>query len=118
MPVDVGAWRTVVEQVVGWIANEEGQRRAWFGRGPDVSSPDDDFCAFFGDAAIPEFLDRIDARLSPRQMEAGRQLVSLMRELSDATPQHIDPESLIDDPRWQQIRAAAARFSAELSERC
>src|SRR5260370_34495931 len=107
MSLDIDAWKNVVKQVVGGLADEDLQRRAWFGSGPEVSSPDDDFCAFFGDIAIEDFLDRDDAGLDKKQREAGRRLVSLMRDLSARTPQHIDPSELIDDPRWRQVREAA-----------
>jgi hypothetical protein len=115
MATNIDVWRTVVEDVVRWIADEQGQRRAWFGIGPEVSSPDEDFCAFFDDAAVPEFLDRADARLNATQREAGERLVRLMHKLADATPEHIAPETLIDDPRWQEVRRVAANFLAELS---
>ena len=117
MSLDVAAWKGVIKQVVGGLADEAAQRRAWFGTGPEVSSPDDDFCAFFGDVAIEDFLERDDAGLTAKQREAGLHLVSLMRALARETPTHIDPAQLIDDPRWQRVREAAARFSASLSER-
>jgi hypothetical protein len=110
MAVDVKAWRQVVEDVVGGIADEAEQRRSWFGIGPEESSPDEDFCQFFGDAAIEEFLERRDTGLSKKQIEAGRHLLKLMRALADETPDHIEPANLIDDPRWQKIREVAARF--------
>lgn len=110
MAVDVKAWRRVVEQVVDGLADEALQRRAWFGVGPEESSPDEEFCMFFGDAAIEEFLDRDDVGLSASQLAAGRHLLKLMRELSDQTPDHIEPADLIDDPRWRRVRQAAARF--------
>ncbi|HWD60179.1 MAG TPA: hypothetical protein VG308_17975 [Stellaceae bacterium] len=111
MAVDVKAWRRVVEDVVAGLADEAMQRRAWFGLGPEVSSPDDEFCMFFGDAAVEEFLERDDTGLGAGQRAAGRHLFKLMRDLSDQTPEHIEPEALIDDPRWQEIRNAAARFA-------
>ena len=110
MAVDLNAWRKVLEEVVDSIADEDLQRRAWFGLGPEVWSPDEAFCQFFGDAAIEEFLDRNDAGLNEPQLKAGRDLMALMRELSDQTPEHIKPSELIDDPRWRKIRKAAARF--------
>ncbi len=110
MAVDLSAWRKVVEEVVGGIADEALQRRAWFGIGPEESSPDEEFCQFFDDAAIEEFLGRDDTGLNEQQREAGRHLLKLMRELSDHTPDHVKPSDLIDDPRWQKIREAAARF--------
>jgi hypothetical protein len=117
MAVDVKAWRRIVEQTVDGIADEALQRRAWFGIGPEESSPDEEFCMFFGDAAIEEFLDRHDVGLDAKQIEAGRHLLKLMRGLSDETPDHIEPADLIDDPRWQNIRKAAARFHKLLQTR-
>ncbi|HWA49041.1 MAG TPA: hypothetical protein VG742_12235 [Dongiaceae bacterium] len=114
MPVDLKAWRKVVEQTVGAIADESLQRRSWFGLGPEISSPGEEFNQFFGDSAIVEFLQRDDNGLNDLQAEAARHLVKLMEDLSSQLPQHIKPEDLIDDPRWKRIRVAAARFSALL----
>src|SRR6185295_14328021 len=110
MTTDLDAWRKVLADVVDSIADEDLQRRAWFGLGPEVWSPDEAFCQFFGDAAIEEFLDRHDTGLSEPQRKAGRDLIAMMRELSDQTPEHLKPSELIDDPRWRKIRKAAARF--------
>ena len=110
MAVNLHAWRKVVEQVVGGLADEALQRRSWFGVGPEESSPDEEFCMFFDDAAIEAFLERDDTGLDEGQINAGKHLVKLMNALSDQTPEHIEPENLIDDPRWREIRKAAARF--------
>jgi len=110
MAVDLDAWRNVVKEVVGAIADESYQRRAWFGVGPEESSPDEGICQFFGYAAIEEFLDRNDKGLRATQIKAGRHLVKLMSQLAAQTPEHIEPSELIDDPRWRKIREAAARF--------
>jgi hypothetical protein len=115
MPIDLNSWRNVIKQVVDSIADENLQRRAWFGIGPEVSSPDDEFNAFFGDAAILEFLARDDTGLNDLQREAGRYLAKLMCDLSNETPDRIEPYSFIDDPRWKKIREAAARFSTLLA---
>jgi hypothetical protein len=114
MPINLSAWRRVIEQVVDGIADESCQRRSWFGLGPEISSPNDEFNRFFGDAAIEEFLQSDDNGLNDLQAEAGKHLARLMRDLSRQTPQHIEPDDLIDDPRWKRIREAAARFSALL----
>jgi hypothetical protein len=110
MPVDMRAWRKALFEVVDSIADEELQRRSWLGSGPEEWSPDEAFCQYFGDAGAEEFLGRTDTGLSQRQIEAGRELTALMRQLSDETPAHIKPADLIDDPRWRKIREAAARF--------
>jgi hypothetical protein len=107
---DMAAWRKVVEQVVSGLADEKMQRRAWFGPGPEQNSPEEMFNQFFGDAAIPEFLRREDTGLNERQMELGSQLVGLMEKLSTDTPDHIEPDDLIDDPRFRRVREAASVF--------
>jgi hypothetical protein len=117
MPIDLNSWRNVIKQVVDSIADENLQRRAWFGIGPEVSSPNDEFNAFFGDAAIVEFLARDDTGLNDLQRAAGRYLAQLMSDLSKQIPDYIEPCGLIDDPRWKKIREAAARFSALLATR-
>jgi hypothetical protein len=114
MAVDMPAWRRTVEEVVSGIADEALQRRAWFGIGPEQSSPDEEFCMFFDDAAVDEFLDRHDTGLDERQRKVGKHLVKLMQELSNQTPEHVEAADLIDDPRWKKIRKAAARFRALL----
>jgi len=110
MPLDLKSWRKTIEQVVGGIADEALQRRAWFGIGPEESSPDEEFCMFFDDAAVPEFLERDDTGLNEEQVRAGKDLVKLMGELADQTSEHVEPKDLIDDPRWQEVRKAASRF--------
>jgi hypothetical protein len=115
MPVDLSTWRNVIKQAVDGIADEGLQRRAWFGIGPEESSPDEDICQFLDDAAIEDFLNREDAGLNDLQMEAGRHLLTLTRDLLGQIPQQVDPSVLIDDPRWRRIREAAARFSILLA---
>jgi hypothetical protein len=117
--VDIDAWRKTIEQVVDGIADEQLQARAWFGIGPEESSPEEMFNQFLGDAAIEEFLGREDNGLNLVQIEAGWKLVKLMRRLSEQTPnfpEFIDPSKMIDDPRWMEIRETASPFSALLSK--
>jgi isocitrate dehydrogenase kinase/phosphatase len=119
MPVNIEAWRKVVEQGVDGLADEELQRRAWFGIGPEQSSPEETINQFLGDAAIREFLSRKDTGLNDLQIESGRTLIKLTEELLKEMPKDrkfIDPSKLIDDPRWKKIREAATRFLALLSE--
>jgi hypothetical protein len=118
MCVNISSWRKVVEQGANGLADEQFQRRSWFGIGPEESSPEETINQFLGDAAIREFLGRNDNGLNDRQSESGRHLVNLMEEFLKSTsgnPKFIDPSSLIDDPRWKDIREAATRFSTLLS---
>jgi hypothetical protein len=117
MPVNIETWRKIIEQGTDGIADEELQRRAWFGIGPEEGSPEETINQFLGDAAIREFLSRKDTGLNELQIEAGRRLINLIERLLKEMPQgyrFIDPSKLIDDPRWNEIREAATRFSAFL----
>jgi isocitrate dehydrogenase kinase/phosphatase len=117
MPVNMEAWRKIIEQGTDGIADEELQRRAWFGIGPEESSPEETINQFLGDAAIREFLSRKDAGLNELQIESGRHLVDLIEKFLKEMPQgyrFIDPSKLIDDPRWSEVREAATRFLALL----
>ena len=119
MPVNIKTWRKLIEQGVAGIADEAFQRRAWFGVGPEQSSPEETINQFLGDAAIREFLSRADTGLSHLQIEAGRNLISLLDKLLKEMPKgykFFDPSKLIDDPRWRDIRNAATLFLALLSQ--
>ena len=119
MSVNIDKWFTVIKQTVEFMADEEATRRAWFGIGPEVDSPGENFCQFFGDAAVMEFLDRTDHGLTPPQFAALKDLAALMRKLSDETPDDIDTAigaELINDPRWKEIISASDRFLKLLPE--
>ena len=86
------SWLKVVEQVVGAIADEDLQRRAWFSVGPEASSPNEEIAQFSGDAAIEEFLSRNDAGLSELQVASGRHLIHLICQLREKTSREIAGE--------------------------
>ncbi|MCO5081986.1 MAG: hypothetical protein M9955_10070 [Rhizobiaceae bacterium] len=115
MTADMNAWGKVVREAVAGLADEAVQRRSWFGLGPEVSSPDEAFNQFFGDAAIEEFLKLPENGLNQQQHDACAALVEMMETLSKYTPQSISSDTLIDDPRWVAIRAQAAQVSRLLS---
>jgi hypothetical protein len=114
MTVDIEAWRKVFKQVVAGLADEDSQRRGWFGVGPEQSSPAEAFNMFFGDVGSKELLARQDSGFTVPQQQAAHDLYNRMRKLSDETPARIDPNDLIDDPRWIEVRNAAARLLALL----
>lgn len=113
MPVDMKVWKKLVKDAVSGIADESLQRRAWFGIGPEVSSPEEEFCQLFNDASIEEYFDRNDNGLNQNQLKLGKHLVALMNDLGDEifkSQKFVDPNKLIEDPRWIKIREAARKF--------
>jgi len=104
---DMAVWRGLILDEVRSIADEEQQRKTWFGEGPWVDSPTEQFCAFFDNASVPEFLAHSDNRLNEQQKLHLTQLSALMRYVSDSIHGFIRPVDLIDDPRWEEIRKQA-----------
>jgi hypothetical protein len=111
---DIAAWRRVVEQTVSGVADEELQRRSWFGNGPEIFSPEEAFNQVLDDAALEEFLLLDSNGLTDLQRVSGKRFLKLVEDLSAQTPQFIDPAKLIDDPRWKLVRKSAAHFLAVL----
>ena len=107
MAEDMTVWRKLVIDEIRTLSDEEFQRKAWFGEGQWQSSPDEDFCLFFDNARVPEFLAHADNGLDKLQASRLARLSDMMRHLSDNLPNAIKPEELIDDPRWQAIRDQA-----------
>jgi hypothetical protein len=117
MAEDMTVWFGLVKNAVGWLADEDAQRRAWFGLGPEQSSPGETFNAFLDDASVEEYLKRDNTGLNLRQRKALTGLTKMMRKLSDATPKLIDKEigpAFIDDPRWKEVIKTAKETLALL----
>jgi len=117
MAEDMNVWFGLVKDAVGWLADEEKQRRSWSGQGPEISSPGETFNSFLDDAAVEEYLKRDNTGLNQRQLEALTRLTKMMRKLSDETPTFIDKEigaAFIDDPRWKAVILAAQEALALL----
>lgn len=115
MPVNMAIWRENVRSIIEDISEEAKQRRAWFGIGSEIWSAGDAFINFFDDFAVDEFIERPDCGWNDEQIRVGRRLSQLMRKLSDETPEFIEPDELIDDPRWIEIRGVASQLLRLLS---
>jgi hypothetical protein len=118
MPTDMNIWRNLVKQRVESIADEQYQRHEWFDNAKNTwFFPEEMFCKFFDDAAAEDFFNRNDTGLNAQQLNTGKHLVSLMKQLSDQIPKTksgIDPARLINDPLMIKCREAAKEFLALL----
>ena len=108
--IDLPAWYNVVIDAVDAVADEDFQRRAWSGQGPEESSPDETVNQLLGDAAFEAFLARADNGLTAVQLEAGEKLLTAMTLFVVSTPATLYA-GIIDDPMWRDVRAAAVSFS-------
>jgi len=111
-------WKIAISDVVRNITNEEFQRTAWFGLSPtQISSPEELLSQFLDDFDFNDFLNSSELNLTPKQKAAGEVLKSKMESFADATPKHLDPQVVMDDARWKEIRIAAQAFLETLDER-
>lgn len=102
-------WIGQIVDVAREIASREFQERAWFGIGPEVSSPDEMYNSLFEDNTFDLFLEKYAATLTPRQTKAWSDL-RCKREEYDQQPEKLDPHRVINDPEWQNVRESAAHF--------
>jgi hypothetical protein len=111
----MNVWRSVAVNATRGVADEALQKRCWFGIGPEVGDPDEFVNQFF-EASLREFLEHPDNALTPLQISTGRKLQRSIEEFTASTPSILKPQDVIDDPRWRDVRAAAAEFLASLGE--
>ena len=114
--MDFETWKNMILTVAAQISDREYQRRSWFDKGHDVSSPDELYNGLFDDSMIEEFLDTHAKDLTEDQRSAGRELVRQMNQYADVTPEHLDPTTTFDDPRWENIRRSALSFVRAMRE--
>jgi len=106
--MDFGIWRRNVIGAARRAADREYQERVWFGRGTERDSPDDLICTFMDDLVFANFLRHPMLR-QPERIAATR-LYEAVQAYADSTPKHLVPSTVIDDPRFEDVRIAAREF--------
>jgi|SRR6267143_6687536 hypothetical protein len=106
--MDFGLWRQNVIDAARRAADRTYQQRVWFGQGPEVDSPNELLCTFLDDLVFEEFL--VHPKLSHRERTAASHLYKTVETYADCTPKTLKPSDVIDDPRFESVRRAAAEF--------
>lgn len=113
MAEDMEIWLKMVRTQVSWLADEEAQRRAWFGIGPEVDDPTESFEQFLSNAAVEEFLQRDNTGLSGAQLASLFDLYSIVNQLcTETNKEGYLFADFINDPRWQRVIAQAKKTEA------
>ncbi len=89
-------------------ADRTYQQRAWFGHGPKRDSPDELLCTSLDDLVFEQFL--VHPKLSQGERTAASHLYKTVEAYADGTPKTLKPSEVIDDPRFESVRTAAAEF--------
>jgi hypothetical protein len=106
-------WGKNLLMAVQNVADEAYHRRAWFGLGPEVSSPCEIFNILFDDAGMEQFLTKPPAYASHATLA---QLSRLRDEMELLDVDEDAARTLIDSPAWTEIRELA-RAAAELLDK-
>ena len=108
-------WTALVKQAAANVADKAYQQRSWFGKGPEVSSPDELFCSMFDDLDFDGYLSSDKVSLTPLQRDCGERLRRAMNRYAERTGTSLSPSDVINDPEWDEVRMAAAEFVRTLS---
>ena len=106
--MDFTVWRQNVINAAKRAADRTYQERGWFGHGPERDSPDELLCTFLDDLVFEKFL--VHPRLSQTERTATPHLYKTVEAYADCTPKMLKPSDVIDDPRFEGVRTAAAEF--------
>lgn len=112
--MDFQTWRNMIIDVVNQIADPEYQSSSWFGKGENVSSPDELYSGLFDDSMIEEFLETHAKQLTDEQRSAGLEFVRKMNQYAPANVRYLDPTTVIRDPIWDEVRQSAKSFASAL----
>lgn len=108
MPIPRELWISNVRGVLERIANENYQRRVWFERDPNFSSPSEWRMELFGDNFFDDFIESEDVGLSDEQRTLAKSFSLLLKNyFAKFDPKYADPVAVVDDPAWHQIRNKA-----------
>jgi hypothetical protein len=106
--VEFTVWRQNVINAAKRAADRRYQERAWFGHGPERDSPDELLCTFLDDLVFEQFL--VHPKLPKHERPAASHLYKTVDAYADCTPKTLRPSDVIDDPRFESVRTAAAEF--------
>lgn len=115
------SWLKTFRYELAHIADEEYQRRVWFGLDPKyIGSPDETMSDIYDGLYVEDILSgKIKVDLTPEQMEVLREFMAVYGPYIDAWPDWPDlptAQEVLDDPKWKDIVAAAQRAEAAFAE--
>lgn len=100
-------WLEIARPAIEAFANRAFQSRAWFGHGPEVSSPTEVICQLF-DFRFDKTSQDPSFDLSNEQRAACARFGEMVDGYARSHKGHLDEHEVIDDPEWERIRQAAA----------
>jgi hypothetical protein len=111
-------WLNGILSAARHIASKDYQERAWLGGGGrEISSPAEIYNELFDDYTFDLFRETYSATFTPTQLVAWDDFKTLMEKYGERVSDNPDPNRVLDDPEWQEVRGAAARFVAAFEQK-
>ena len=108
-------WLEIVRPLLQRFSDRAYQERAWFNRGPEVSSPTELICNLLDDFSFDKTSQDTSFNLSDQQRKACAQFAEMVEAFARSYTGRLGEHEVIDDPEWEKIRRAAANLLAILS---
>ena len=103
-------WLNALLAVAREAASREFQQEAWLSGRPSASSPTEIYCQLFDDYTFDLFHETYSKGFSSQQLIAWREFKEKLERFGSKYDQFPHEQVVFDDPDWQLVREAAARF--------
>lgn len=100
-------WLQNVRPIIEDFADRAFQERAWFNRGPEVSSPTELICTLLDTFQFDHASQDSSIELSNEQRSSCLEFARMVDAFVN-THKALHERDVIDDPDWEKIRVAAA----------
>ena len=109
-------WLEYILEIVRVIANREDQEKIWLGPRPEINWVGDLYNEL-GEEFFDVFFKRYSDGFTVEQLTAWNPFKQSFESYGDKLSSYPDPRMVIDDPDWQGVREAAARFVAAFEQK-
>lgn len=110
--MDRAIWKGRIKSALADMADEQFQRRAWTGAGPEVSSLVEVICGLFDDALLLEYVEQYRETLPPKVLLDVRDLDRKIERLDTDYLDTLPALEVVDNPQWVEIRGMAESINA------
>lgn len=105
-------WLDRILEVAKETASREFQKESWLSGRPSTSSPTEIYNQLFDDYTFDLFFETYSKEFTPDQTSAWTNFKCELEKYGAKFPILLDERVVFEDPDWQLVRQAAARFVA------
>ena len=110
-------WISSILDVARETADRKFQEEAWLSGRPSTSSPGEIYCQLFDDYTFDLFFEMYSKTFTIKQMTAWSEFKDELEKYLPKIRASVSEREVFDDPEWQQVRQAAARFVAAFEQK-